>query len=87
MNIRNEISDLEKTLKIRNIEDQRKFIVMSDETQARESELLNLLKKKEKYLTNEEERQFNLLIKEQDIREKVRSEERKKIIEEHEQKQ
>jgi len=87
LNIRNEISDLEKALKIRNIEDQRKFIIMSDETQARESELLNLLKKKEKYLTNEEERQFNLLIKEQEMREKVRSEERKKIIEEHEQKQ
>jgi hypothetical protein len=60
---------------------------MSDEAQVRESELLNLLKKKEKYLTNEEQKQFNLLIKEQDMREKVRSQERKKIIDDHELKQ
>jgi hypothetical protein len=46
---------------------------MSDDAQARESELLNLLKKKEKYLTNEEERQFNLIMEDQKMREKVRS--------------
>lgn len=59
---------------------------MSDEALAKESELINLLKKKEQYLKIEEERQFKLLKKKEEKREHFRKQERNKIIEQHEQK-
>lgn len=85
--IKDEINELEKTLKIKNIEDQRKMMRMTDEAFARESNFIDLLKKKERYLTMEEERQFKILLKEEEERESSRKKERSKIIEEHEQKQ
>jgi hypothetical protein len=46
--LKRDLIELEKNMKIKSMEDQRELILISDDAHAKELELINLLKKKQK---------------------------------------